>query len=395
MGFLGNLSGSMRIRITSASVESTLTAINEHGITLENITWINDLVVELNVRRTQFVMLKEIVLHFGGEVQMLKREGVYWSVISLKTRPVILIGLLLYMLLALYLPTRVLFVQVDGASKIATETILDQAQRVGICFGASRSAVRSEKVKNALLAAVPELRWVGVNTYGCVAVISVKERNDIAEIQGVPGISSIVAKCDGVIDELVITRGNVLCKVGQAVVKDQLLVSGYTDCGVSIKVTAAEAEVYAKTSHDLQLVMPRTYKKRTEAQGRTTKFSVFFAKNLIKLYKDSGISGEECVKMYEKNYLTLPGGFVLPVGVITETLIFYDTEDTIAQEETLYSLASRLGAAYLKDNMVSGEIISTSLTARAEEMIYMLNGRYYCREMIGKVFNEEIVTADE
>ena len=395
MWLFDSLFGSVRIRITSASVESTLFAINEHGVTLKGITYGNDIVVELSVARTQFAALKDIVTHYGGDVQILKTEGIYWSINSLKRRPVILLGLLLYAFLAIYLPTRVLFVQVEGASKVASEIVLDQAQCVGIHFGASRSAVRSEKVKNALLASVPELRWVGVNTYGCVAVISIKERNDIPKNQDSSGISSIVAKCDGIIDELVITRGNPLCKVGQAVVKDQLLVSGYTDCGISIKATSADAEVYAKTLHELQLVMPMAFNKRTEIQERTTKFSVFFGKKLIKLYNDSGISSEECVKMYNKSYLMLPGGFALPAGIVTETLIFYDTEGTIAQEETLYSLVSDLGAAYLKDNMVSGEIISSTHTAQTEGMVYTLNGRYFCREMIGKVFNEEIITADE
>lgn len=31
-------------------------------------------------------------------------------------------------------------------------------------------------MKNALLSAIPELQWAGVNTYGCRAVISVRER---------------------------------------------------------------------------------------------------------------------------------------------------------------------------------------------------------------------------
>ena len=395
MRLFNSFSGSMRIRITSASVESTLFAINEHGVTLNDISYVNDLVIELSIARTQFAVLKDIVIHYGGDVQILKKEGVYWSIKSLKRRPVFLLGLLLYAFLAIYLPTRVLFVQVEGASKVALEIILDQAQYAGIRFGASRSAVRSERVKNALMASVPELRWVGVNTYGCVAVISVQERNDIPKIQDSSGISSIVAKCDGIIDELVITRGNALCKVGQAVVKDQMLVSGYTDCGISIKAISADAEVYAKTLHELQLVMPLEYNKRTQLQWSTKKFSVFFGKKLIKLYNDSGISSEECVKMYNKSYLMLPGGFTLPAGIVTETLIFYDTEDTIAQEETLFSLVSDLGAAYLKDNMVCGEIISSTHTAQTEGMVYTLNGRYFCREMIGKVFNEEIITADE
>ena len=99
--------------------------------------------------------------------------------------------------------------------------------------------------------------------------------------------------------------------------------------------------------------------------------------------------------MYEQCYLTLPGNFRLPVAIAKETLIFYDTEDRIAQEETLFYLASDLGAAYLKEDMLAGEILSSSYVTHTDESVFKLKGSYSCREMIGKVYSEEIVTADD
>lgn len=395
MDVWNSLAGIMRVRITSAAIEATLIAANEQGVVLNDIDRINELEAELVLRRSQFPAIKKIIKAHGGSVQIIKKEGVYWSIVSFKRRPLFLAGLILYMLLAIFLPTRIFFVQTEGNSVVSSRTIAEQAQQVGISFGASRSAVRSERIKNALLAAIPELQWVGVNTYGCVAVISVKERSTVPELDQSSGVSSILAKCDGVIDEIVVTRGNVLCRVGQAVTENQMLVSGYTDCGISIKATAAEAEVYAKTSHTLQLIMPLLYTARTTSIEEITKISLVFGKNQIKLYKDSGISDAECVKMYEYSYLTLPGGFELPIGIVKETLIFYETEDRIAQEEAVRSLAGDFGSRYLKDNMVAGEILSESLTESFEDAVYKVCGRYFCREMIGKVYNEEIITGDE
>ena len=46
---------------------------------------------------------------------------------------------------------------VEGNSAVASVDIIDAAQNAGLGFGASRRAVRSEKVKNALLASIPDL----------------------------------------------------------------------------------------------------------------------------------------------------------------------------------------------------------------------------------------------
>ena len=89
-------------------------------------------------------------------------------------RPVLLAGLGILFLLAMYLPSRVLFIRVEGNMQIPDRQILAAAEECGIRFGASRREVRSEKVKNALLSSVPQLQWAGVNTAGCVATISVR-----------------------------------------------------------------------------------------------------------------------------------------------------------------------------------------------------------------------------
>ena len=58
----------------------------------------------------------------------------------------------------------------------AARKILERAEYCGVHFGAKAGSVRSEQVKNRLLFEIPELRWAGVNTTGCTAVITVAER---------------------------------------------------------------------------------------------------------------------------------------------------------------------------------------------------------------------------
>lgn len=395
MGIGDSLIGAVRVRIISASVEEILIQIVKKGIVLRDISCVNELTVEATLSRTRFNKLKHIVSTVNGEVDVLEYIGVAWSLLAFRKRPVFLIGILVYLIVVTFVPTRILFIQTEGNTVVPQRAILEQAYNAGIRFGSPRRAVRSERVKNALLAQLPELKWVGVNTYGCVAVIAVKERSAVSNRDELSGISSIVAKCDGIIEKIVPIRGDVLCHVGQAVIQGQMLVSGYTDCGLTIKGTAAEAEIYAITSHELDLVMPTIHKVRTKIKDKASQYSLVFGKKEIKLYKDSGILGAECVKMNQKKYLTLPGGFALPIAIVKETLIFYELEDRIKDKDLQYARACELGSAYLQENMIAGEILFESVKTFTTNELYCFHCKYFCREMIGKVYNEEIAVGDE
>ena len=93
----------------------------------------------------------------------------------------------------------------EGNQNVPENLILELASQCGLSFGTERRQVRSEQVKNALLGAVPELEWVGINTAGCVATISVRERQKGENIGQAGGVSSIVASCDGMITGIVVT----------------------------------------------------------------------------------------------------------------------------------------------------------------------------------------------
>ena len=206
----------------------------------------------------------------------------------------------------MWLPSRVLFVQIEGNTHVESRRILESAARCGIAFGASRREIRSEKIKNALIECIPELSWVGVNTYGCTAVISVRERVKESDTENIHGVSSIVASCDGVIRQITVLQGNRVCSVGQAVTKGQVLISGYTDCGISIQATAAKGEVFAETSRSVTAIFPRVCMQRGEKQCIEQKYAVIIGKKRINFSNSSGILGTSCVKMYTEKYLTLP-----------------------------------------------------------------------------------------
>ena len=289
------------------------------------------------------------------------------------------------------MPSKILFVRVEGNKNVPIQLILEKAESCGIKFGASRREIRSEKVKNALLSKLPQLQWVGINTAGCVAVISVQERADDSASSRASLPGNIVATRDGIIKDIVVLQGNPLCKIGQAVKAGQVLVSGYTDCGFIIKVTPPEAEIKALTQRDLCTVTPVEYQIRSCAKSETRRYLLRIGKNIINFCKYSGISDTRCVKMYEEKFMVLPGGFQLPVSIITERSISYDSNIAATENSRNLSWMEAETDNYLQTQIKSGQILSSGKLSNISGGLFYLDCTYSCDEMIGEVREEEFV----
>ena len=388
-----SIDGMMELTVTSADPAGALTALNCAGIPLFAVDrGEDDLTVRFRIRRKDAYRVKAILERRGEMLGSVRSKGVYWAFVRLLRRPVLLIGILLLTALSLYLPTRVFFFRVEGNVSVPTKCILEKCTDCGIRFGASRREVRSEKMKNALLSAIPELQWAGVNTAGCVATITVRERSaEEAKKPGSTGVSSIVAVRDGVITECTVVKGSAACKVGQAVRAGQVLISGYTDCGSSVRAEDADGEVFAVTERNFMAVLPSDWDFKSTKNGEIIKYALIIGKKRINLYKGSGILDTSCDKMYVENYVTLPGGFQLPIAIVTEVWQQRDTEQDPMGEDAARELLSSYARSYLSSQMIAGQIRKADEVVTAESGVYRLTGKYACRELIGIVRSEEIL----
>lgn len=391
MSLINSIVGMYRIEIFSASITDALSSISQAGIHIFDISYVDELTITGKIFVYAYKRLSVLLEKRGDAVKIIDKEGLYWSVSSLKRRPILLAGLIVFLALAFYLPTRVLFIRVEGNEYIPAKAIIEKAENCGIKFGTSRRQVRSEKVKNALLGAIPELKWAGINTYGCVAIISVQERDVSQQKTNQTGIASIVAKSDGVITQMTVTRGTALCREGYAVKRGQVLVSGYTDCGISIKAEVAEGEIFAKTRHNLTVVTPVNHQQSTNLTPFEKRYSLKIGKKLINFSKCSGIYSATCVKMYKENYLLLPGGFRLPIALVTEQLYCRDLEEKTVSDEDAFSWLEDYSKSYLNDTMIAGKILCSDFTGDITIDQYTLKGNFACMELIGQLRYEEII----
>ena len=383
----------VHVTVTSADIPNLLNLLQEKAIGTETVNLIDALTISLEIPQKKLAQLETICAKRGDTLQIGGRSGGLLTVKRLIQRPVLILGLLLLVVLTLLLPTRVLFIRIEGNDTLPASLITERAAQIGITFWADRQAVRSEKVKNTLLESMPELQWAGINTQGCVATITVKERPLPDATQQVPDVSSIVAVRDGIIQEITATKGSPACRVGQAVKAGQVLISAYTDCGLTIQACRAEGEVFALTRQELEVVSTTDWLQRGGKTVSEEKYSLIIGKKRINFYKGSGISDTSCVKMYMEKYMTLPGGFVLPVAIVKEILIYEEcTSASVAMtEDALSSFARR----YLTGSMRSGRVLSREESFATADGCQMLIGSYQCLEMIGIRKQEEIIKPND
>ena len=384
------LSGLIHLELTGADIPGFLTYAGSCGVVLYSVCYRDLLHVSLQVSRSDHKRLRRLAARRGTDLEVVRVSGLYWQARQVLCRPVLLGILCLLLFLTFWLPTKVLFIRVEGNSTVPTHQILSEAEKCGVYFGASRSAVRSERVKNNLLEALPQLQWAGINTSGCVAVISVREDGAAVQQTAPYSFSSIVADRDGIILSGTVTSGTPQFTVGQAVKAGQTLVSGWQDLGLVVKTTRSEAEIFAQTSREQTVDFPLCYEAQGETLSETKIFSLIIGKKRINLSKGSGISYTGCDKIYEEYYLTLPGGFVLPMALCVERLTETKKQTVTVDTASAQSIMEEYSDAYLLGSTVSGRILQRLYTAEQSEEKQTISARYICTEMIGRERGEEI-----
>lgn len=369
--------------LTSADIPGALGAMNALGADLWDVVPTGEMTVRFLAEKGSIPQLRQVLERRGDRLRLLRRLGLGRKLKPWLRHPVLLAAIGLLLLLTAWLPSRILFVQVEGNDRVPSNLILERAEECGIGFWSLRSQVRSEQVKNALLEALPQLQWAGINTSGCVATITVRERSPEPDGEDMT-VSGIVASRDGIIVSCTVRRGTALCVPGQAVRAGEVLISGLTDCGLAIIADRAEGEIFAETTRNILVRTPESAVFRTGKGITTENFSLLIGKKRINFIGDSRILDTSCVKMYSEYYLTLPGGFQLPFGIAVETVTDYDTADTAVPGTA--AVLEEYARGYLLSHMTAGQI----LAERTEAVGTRLFADYICLEMIGQNQYEEI-----
>lgn len=365
--------GWIRLRLTSADCAGRLRELARE-VQMYDIRFCDDLTAEFTVFHRD---RERISVRDGDVLVEIRRGGLPCLWTTVHRWWMVTVFVLGIIMLSVLLQGRLLFFRVEGNDRVPERLILERAAECGLYFGAPSRDVRSEQVKNHLLWAIPELRWAGVNVDGCSAVLTVAERQTREEPEEtLPG--DIVSAIDAVVTDVFLGTGSAIAAPGQAVRTGDVLISGTTDLGLQIRTEQADGEVYGLTRRAFEVKLPEESVVRRETGRVIRKFSLRIGKKYVNFSNDCGILYGTCVKMRTVKDLKLPGGFSLPVALVTDTYRLCDT-DAIPREMDaglLLSEARRLA----REDMIAGTILREDVTVEEG----CLRVVFECRELIGR-----------
>ena len=179
--------------------------------------------------------------------------------------------------------------------------------------------------------------------------------------------ANLIASADGQIESIELYRGDCVVKIGQAVQKGQLLVSGvYDSAALGVRFTRAAGRIWARTEHTFEVRIPLTYTEKCYVDEKIGEISLNFFQNSMKIFKNSRNAGGECDIIEEVNHLETLGPNPLPISLAVQTLCYYRAETrTRSPEEALelaYAELSSLLAKFSSDTQLLSKQIKTTLT---------------------------------
>ena len=94
--------------------------------------------------------------------------------------------------------------------------------------------------------------------------------------------------------------------------------------------------------------------------------------------------------MYLEYYVSLPGGFQLPLGISVDRYRDYTLEESRLSQEDARALLQQFSDGYVLRQMVAGGILQKHQELMPLDDLYLLKSSYVCREIIGRERREQI-----
>jgi similar to stage IV sporulation protein len=382
--------GFCRVRITGASPQWALNRFAGERIAFRDTKKTDDFTIETSLLLRDLPRAAAAAERGMCDLSVLEKLGAPAVFGGLRKRALLLVLLFLAAASAIILPKFVWFYEVSGNHRVPSEQILRNLRELGVGVGSYGPSIRPQWVKNHMLARIPELQWIAVTQNGAVAKIIVRERPETEPTEDRKTPRNVIASRDGLLTRVSVLEGGALCKPGDVVTKGQLLVSAYTDYGYATQVSAALAEIYARTWRRGAALLPDTELcKRVQNQAKKTVSLIIGQKRKI-IFGNSGISTADCDKMTTRYPLTLPGGHALPIAVEITVISGYQTvaapRSGLEAEQTLEQ--SVLGAA--RDDMIAGTVLKTDFSFSHESGAFRLASTLECEEMIARMVDANL-----
>ncbi|KUG04327.1 stage iv sporulation protein [hydrocarbon metagenome] len=221
--FFDHFGGVVTIKLLGLRPEKIINMALARGIFLWDLKK-DQYSMSFRIRSSGYEALKSLVDEHGYEMEVIDKKGLPFMKSTIIRRVGFLGGALGFIVALYILSSFVWFVSVSGNQKIDDHTILRSAAKYGLYKGAARWNFSRVEAEQAMLRDIKELTYIKIDIRGVKADIQVVEK--VLPADEVTGPCHLLARKDGVIEEILILEGQAKVREGDAVARGDVLISG-------------------------------------------------------------------------------------------------------------------------------------------------------------------------
>ncbi len=251
----------------------------------------------------------------------------------------IIIGSVVFVILISYFSSILWSLDISGNSRLTELDVKDLLKECGVYEGVRLSEINNDLVRIKMMALSKDIAWISVNVKGMRAEVIVSESERVPEKEDMPQYSHIVASFDGIVTGIVIERGQQMVRVGEAVKKGDLLVSGIIEeRDGDITLVNASAKIYAQTNKEIAAEQAYISENITLSEGKIERISLESFGKSINFSLKYGLEDEKCDIIRKRGSVYIFGSFRLPLSYVAE----YRTEKKVSSVSLTLDEARRM-----------------------------------------------------
>ena len=217
-----------------------------------------DYILSGTIYSENYKALKRFCVKNGIKIRITKKRGPYFFYRKNKTKIFSAIGIASIILAISLLNNFIWEIDIKGNKTIPSEKIIEIAQNNGLTAGTLKKSHNAREIEWEILNNIDGIAWVSVNIQGCKATISINEAVSIPEMKYDDDKPvNLIASRHGIIRKMDVFDGQNVAKVGDAVMKGDLLVSAvYEDRYNKLTLKHSRANVIAETDYKIEVEFP-------------------------------------------------------------------------------------------------------------------------------------------
>ena len=379
------LRGSVRVEVSGAAPQRLLNAMSEADMPFWDAVPQDAFTICLGLYSRDLRDAKALASRCQCELKLLRESGAPVVKRRLRRRVALLVTAVCCFALLAASSLFVWDIRVEGNEQVSTGEILRALAGCGVEPGAFWPGWSSDEIRNSVILDIPELAWLGVSVDSSRAVIRVRERTEAPELVNSEGMGSVTARTTGIIDSMRVYQGAPLVAVGDAVVVGETLVSGEMPSEVGdTRYVRASAEIRARTWYEMSASAPLEYSGLEQSDCRT-RWALVIGDKRINFYLGSSQTPTGCGKIITEYPLAWEGVFTLPVTLVREQTLEYDSAAAAEDEEELSGrLEAVLRSTLERELSGRGEILDAQFTSSASDGRFVVTMRAECMEDIAE-----------